>query len=70
MSKRSILAVEEAGETKQNDQIEDLKEELAMLLCEHLPGRSLNFKKWKRTSLSTAVVLKAVLHFFCTEFGH
>lgn len=45
MSKSSILTVEEAEETWQNDQVEDLKLKFAMFFYKHWPGRSLNFKK-------------------------
>lgn len=70
MSKSSILTVEETEETWQNDQVEDLKQKFAMFFYKHWPGRSLNFKKLKHTSLDTAVVVKTILYFFCTELGH
>lgn len=35
MSKSAILTAEEAGETWQDDQVEDLKQEFAMFFGEH-----------------------------------
>lgn len=55
MSKSSLLTVKEAEETWQNDQAEDLKQKFAMFFYKHWPGRSLNAKKWKHTSLDTVV---------------
>lgn len=69
MSKSSLLTVKEAEETWQNDQAEDLKK-FAMFFYKHWPGRSLNAKKWKHTSLDTVVVDRTILYFFCTELGH
>lgn len=70
MSKSSLLTVKEAEETRQNDQAEDLKQKFAMFFYKHWPGRSLNAKKWKHTSLDTVVVDRTILYFFCTELGH
>lgn len=69
MSKSSLLTIKEAEETWQNDQAEDLKK-FAMFFYKHWPGRSLNAKKWKHTSLDTVVVDRTILYFFCTELGH
>lgn len=70
MSKSSLLTIKEAEETWQNDQAEDLKQKFAMFSYKHWPGRSLNAKKWKHTSLDTVVVDRTILYFFCTELGH
>lgn len=70
MSKSSLLTVKEAEETWQNDQAEDLKQKFAMFFYKHWPGRSLNAKKWKHTSLDTVVVDRTILYFFSTELGH